>query len=230
MAPDRGINGQNNFSLQALAIEFNLFPVRYMHSSWLKKDKHYKLIMSLKDNPETHLPLSEHLLKQFKLSNDLDFDFEAKEKRVVLANMEELSRLAFYLGIILHEETIRSVVLRKERVALEHVLGKEAYQFAVRKAQFISRASRHAVPSLLIDWEHLDRFKHYLMTSGIQVIGCAFSRTPAAFQKRLAIKVPADWRQALSSKGEIQLEPSQCAQLMVKTHKEVNRQWRNLLS
>ena len=120
-------------SVFSLAVEFNLFPVRYMHLSWLQKDEHYKLIAQLNVNDATHVSLSDHLLKRFKLSDDFDFDFSAKEKRIVFASSEELERLAFYLGIILNEGVIRSAVRRKERLALEHCLGKTPISLPLKR-------------------------------------------------------------------------------------------------
>ena len=221
---------QSGTSIFSLAVEFNLFPVRYMHLSWLQKDEHYKLIAQLKVNDATHFNLSDHLLKRFKLRDEFDFDFSAKEKRIVFATSEELERLAFYLGIILNESVIRSAVRRKDRIALEHCLGEDAYQFAVKKAQFISRVSQHAGPSLLIDYNHLDRFKQYLVTSGFQVIAGALSGTSVAIRKRLALKLPKEWQKTLSNPKGLSLNKAQCVQLMIKTHREVNRQWRHLLS
>ncbi|OED44867.1 hypothetical protein ACH42_06425 [Endozoicomonas sp. (ex Bugula neritina AB1)] len=217
-------------SMFSMAVEFNLFPIRYIHLSWLKKDEHYKLISQLKVSESTHFNLSDHLLKRFKLSNDYDFDFAAKEKRIVFASAEELARLAYYLGLILNEGIIRSAVRRKERVALEQSLGEEAYQFAVKKAQFISRVAQHSGPSLLIDWNHLDRFKQYLIISGLEVMGGALSGESVALRKRLTLKLPKEWHKTLNNPQGLTLNKAQSAQLVIKTHREVNRQWRHLLS
>ena len=221
---------QNGTSLFSLAVEFNLYPVRYLHLSWLKKDEHYQIVQQLKSSEATHFNLSNYLLQRFNLRDTFDFNFDSKEKRIAFASSEELSRLAFYLGIILNEGVIRSAVRRKERVALEHCLGVDAYQFAVKKAQFISRMSEQAGPSLLVDWNHLDRFKQYLTTSGLQVIARAYADAPAAFRKRLILKMPKDCYKTLNNPKAVKLNKEQCVRLMLKTHREVNRQWRHLLS
>ncbi len=223
-------NVENGNSIFSLAVEFNMFPVRYMHLSWLKQDEHYKLIAQLKVKDSTHFNLSDHLLKRFKLSDEFDFDFSAKEKRIVFASIEELQRLSLYLGIILNEGSIRSAVKRKERLALQNSLGEEAYQFAVKKAQFLSRAAQNAGPSLLIDWNHLARFRKYLITSGLQVIGGALTGTSQALRKRLELKCPKQWQKPMSQSKGLALTQEQCALLVIKTHREVNRQWRHLLS
>lgn len=224
------IDPQHDSGIFGLAIEFNLFPVRYIHLSWLQKDEHHQLIARLKLNEATHFNVSEHLLKRFKLSENFDFDFSTPEKRVVFASAEELEKLAYYLGLILNEEVIRSVIRRKERLALEQCLGTEAYRFAVKKAPFISQVSHHSGPSLLIDWNHLDRFKEYLISSGLQVIGTALSGTSVAIRKRLTLKLPRQWHKILSDPKGRTLGRVQSTQLMIKTHREVNRQWRHLLS
>ncbi|WP_419537125.1 SctK family type III secretion system sorting platform protein [Endozoicomonas sp.] len=217
-------------SLFSRMVEFNLFPIRYIHASWLKSDDHFRLLKGLKSSKPAQFNISSYLLSKFGIGHDFDYDFSRVEKRIVFASAEEIERLAFYLGLVLNEGTIRSVIRREERVALQKCLGDEAYRFAVKKAQFISRASEKAGPSLLIDWKHLDRFKTYLVASGQQVIATAFSDLPGAFRQRLILKMPSSWKKALSSPEAGGLSQPQSVKLLVKTHKEVNRQWRHLLS
>ena len=223
-------DSHHGISLFSLVMEFNLYPVRYVHLSWLKRDEHYKLIHKLKTDDNTHNHLSEYLLKRFKLKDKFDFDFEAREKRVVFASTEELEKLALYLGIILNDDVIRASVKRKERLALEQCLGTEAYRFAVKKAQFIGGASGQAGPSLLIDWNHLDRFKQFLTTTGLQIIAGAYADTSTAFRKRLTLKMPREWQKILINTQDAPLSKAICTRLLTKTHREVNRQWRHLLS
>lgn len=217
-------------SIFSLAVEFNLYPVKYIHSSWLQRDQYYKLVNQLKADSATHSRLSEYLLKRFKLKDQFDFDFEAREKRVALISTDELLKLAFYLGIILNEDVIRGAVKRRERLALEQCIGEDAYRFAVKKAQFISHSASAAGPSLLIDWNHLGRFRQFLMTSGLQVIAGAYAGTSPAFRKRLTLKMPREYQHKLIDAQGAPLSKADCTRLLVKTHKEVNRQWRHLLS
>ncbi|MFK0571413.1 SctK family type III secretion system sorting platform protein [Endozoicomonas sp.] len=220
----------NGVSLFSHMVEFNLFPIRYVHLSWLKSDDNFRLLKGLKSSEPAQFNLSSYLLSKFGIANNYDYDFGRLDKRIVFAGAEEIERLAFYLGLVLNEGTIRSVIRRDERIALQKCLGDEAYRFAVKKAQFISRASEQAGPSLLIDWKHLERFKAYLVANGQQVIATAFSDLPGAFRQRLILKMPSSWKKTLGSPGAGGLSQSQCVKLLVKTHKEVNRQWRHLLS
>ena len=217
-------------SIFSLAVEFNLYPVKYVHMSWLKRDEHFKLVNQLKADEATHGRLSEYLLKRFKLKDQFDFDFDAREKRIAFASSEELLKLALYLGIILNEDVIRNAVKCKERMALEQCIGAEAYRFAVKKAQFISHSAATTGPSLLIDWNHLDRFRQFLLTTGLQVIAGAYAKTSPAFRKRLTLKMPSEYQKTLIDTQGSQLGKAECTRLLIKTHKEVNRQWRHLLS
>lgn len=220
----------NGTSLFNHMVEFNLYPIRYVHMSWLKTDEHFRLLKGLKGTGSAQFNISSYLLNKFGIANKYDYDFARLDKRVVFASAEEIERLALYIGLILNEGTIRSVIRRDERLALQNCLGEEAYRFAVKKAQFISRAATTVGPSLLIDWEHLDRFKAYLQMNGQQVIATAFSDLPGAFGRRLMLKMPSSWKKVLSAPDAGGLSKEQCVKLLVKTHKEVNRQWRHLLS
>ncbi|MGI2026804.1 SctK family type III secretion system sorting platform protein [Endozoicomonas sp. GU-1] len=220
----------NGTSLFNHVVEFNFFPVRYVHASWLKSDKHFKLLKSLQTSEPAQFSLSNYLLSKFGIAKQFDYDFDRPDKRIVFASAEEIEQLALYIGLILNEATVRSVIRRDERKALEKCLGEEAYRFTVKKAQFISRASEKNGPGVLIDWKHLDRFKAFLELNGRQVIATAFSDLPGAFRQRLILKMPSSWKKTLSSPGAGGLDKAQCVKLLVKTHKEVNRQWRHLLS
>ena len=217
-------------SLFNYMVDFNLFPIKYTHVSWLKDDDNLLLLKGLRSNVMVQFNLSRYLLKKFNISQEFDYKFEQPVKRIVFASVEEIERLALYLGIVLNEGTIRSVILRNERAALQKCLGDEAYRFAVKKAQFISRSSEKIGPGILIDWHKLGRFKAYLVAHGRQVIANAFLDQPDAFRQRLILKMPKSWKKALSKVESCPLSKTECKTLLVKTHKEVNRQWRHLLS
>ena len=224
-----GAGGSAQTNLPNLIIDFNLFPVRYIHSSWLKKDKHASLIGELQLDPVAQFSLSAYLLRKFNLSHAFDYDFSRIEKRVAFASAEEIDHLIFYIGVVMNEEAIRSVLRREERLILKQLLGEDAYRFAVKKAQYISRRSGSG-PSILIDWDHPERFKSYLYASGQAILNTAFSDASDAFNQRLKLKMPQNWAEAHGQAAAVDLSPAQCVTLLIKTHKEVNRQWRHLLS
>ncbi|WP_062267270.1 SctK family type III secretion system sorting platform protein [Endozoicomonas arenosclerae] len=209
--------------------EFNLYLVRFIHHSWLKTIKLSPLVKQLRQAGNADYHLSHFLLKEFDLANDYDYDFDEKHKRIALADEEAILRLCLYLGIILNESVIRNTIKKQERLLLEQLLGEEAFRFAVKKAQFFSRIGSDLGPSFLIDWDHLDSFKNYLMQSGLQVLGRAFSESSPAFIKRLELKLPASCSNHIQKADKSALEIDQCKTLVVKTHKEVNRKWRHLL-
>ena len=224
------VDGRQNLDLFQRVAEFNLYLVRYIDSSWLKTVKMSPLVTQLRQTGNADFHLSHYLLTQFSLHDDFDYNFEEPAKRIVLASSEVLINTATYIGIILNEDVIRNTVRRDERVALEQCLGIEAYRFAVKKAQFVSRAASRQGPSLLIDWNHLQRFKQYLQTSGLQVMGKAFSQAPESFRKRLELKLPQQCKDALNDHQAITLSETECDHLLVKAYREVDKQWRLLLS
>ncbi len=234
MNSDHGVNTlfqeHNGSGLFNHMVEFNLFPIRYLHVSWLKEDEHVRLLKGLRPVPSAEFNTSSYLLNKFGVGNAFDYDFERLDKRVAFASAQEIARLAFYLGLILNEGTIRSVIRKNEREALAKCIGENAYRFAVKKAQFMGGTAKKNGPSLLIDWARLDRFKAYLESTGQHVIATAFADQPEAFRQRLMMKMPSSWQKALSSPDAGGLSKAQCEKLLVKTHKEVNRQWRHLLS
>ena len=183
------IEDQPSLELFQKVAEFNLYLVRYIDTSWLKTVKLSPLVNQIRQGGNADFHLSHYLLRQFSLHEDFDYEFDQPIKRIALVEQSQLLDVALYIGIILNESVIRNAVLKKERQALEECLGSDAYRFAVKKAQFISRSAAQNGPSLLIDWNHLERFREYLQTSGLQVLGSAFSSAPAAFRKRMEAEI-----------------------------------------
>ena len=224
------IDERHNLDLFQRVAEFNLYLVRYIDPTWLTTVKLSPLVSQLRKAGNADFHLSHYLLTQFSLHDNYDYDFEEPAKRIGLATTEVLLETATYIGIVLNENVIRNAVRRDEKVALEQCLGADAYRFAVKKAQFVSRAASKQGPSLLIDWNHLQRFKQYLQTSGLQVIGKAFSEASLSFRKRLELKLPQSCKEALTNTRTVNLSDTECVNLLVKTFREVDKEWRLLLS
>ncbi|WP_263082202.1 Yop proteins translocation protein K [Endozoicomonas sp. Mp262] len=224
-------SGQLSFSTELFdqVTEFNLYPIRYMHHSWLKGIEHADFINLLKGNEQSHFFLSRYLLGCLNVTTECDYRIDSKDKKIALAQREELLNIALYIGIVLNEAVIRSVVRRHERSLLEECLGESAYFFAVKKAQFlINHAALSRSPEVLIDWQHPERFKSFLTISGLQVLGLVYSDLPDGFRKRLLLKFPKSWNRYFDDFDDIGITKEQGRSLLIKSHKEVNRQWQHL--
>lgn len=224
------VDDQPSLELFQKVAEFNLYLVRYIDSSWLTTVKLSPLVNQIRQGGNADFHLSHYLLRQFSLHEEFDYEFDQPIKRIALVETDVLLDVALYIGIILNEGVIRSAVLKNERQALEQCLGSDAYRFAVKKAQFVSRTASHQGPSLLIDWNHLERFHDYLQKSGMQVLGTAFSSAPPAFRKRVELKFSSDHKDVLNETSEHELSVNECEKLVLKAHREVNKEWRHLLS
>ncbi|PJE79769.1 hypothetical protein CI610_01271 [invertebrate metagenome] len=222
-------SGEANNSLFNKVVTFNSCPADYIHESWFKHIQYGELISSLRDSHDAQPFLSEHLLAILSLQKEWDYAFELSEKRIALDDSEILIRLPLYIGIVLNETVIRKAIKRSDRLALEATLGKEAYLFAVKKAQFLFR-HRQDNAQASIDWDHIDRFKNFIILSGLQVMAVVYGEMPKAFCERLYIKLPVAWKKHLSKKVGLSLSKQDCLNLLTKTYKEVNRQWHHLLS
>ena len=210
--------------------EFNLYLIRYIHPSWLKTVKLSPLVQQLRQQCNADYHLSHYLLKQFQLNNEFDYEFMENHKRIALADEAVLSELALYTGATLNESIVRNALMRSQKQALSECLSEPLYRFVTQKAQFIARFDQQLGPSLLIDWDHLDQFKHYLLVTGLQVLGMAYADSPEAFRKRFVLKMPADCSQHIENSELQNLSQEQCQKLLIKVYKEVNKEWRHLLS
>ena len=229
-SPDRDVTTvPKQWHLLELISTFNLSPVHYIHDTWLRSTEHGSMIVSLRQKENSHYRLSRYLLEYFDLNEQFYYDFDSPEKRIGLVGIEELSELLLYIGLVLNEKIIRSVVLRSQRQQLEQCLGAKAHYFAVKKAQFLSSQNYSWSAAVTIDWDNIEKLKPALMAVGLKVLSMAYTDMPIAFKKRLSLKFPQSWSQHLSQLANNPTEQAQGRQLLIKSYKEVNRQWQHLL-
>lgn len=218
-----------DLSLTKRIIHFNLSPINYIHASWIKDVDHAQLVAFLRKKEDSHVWLSKYLLNFFELSSHFDYEFISPEKRIALASTDELLKLILYIGIVINEQVIRSVIVRSQRAKLEQCLGTEAYYFAVKKAQFLSSNNYQQIPLVAINWDDINRFKSLLMANGLKILSIVYSDMPSAFKKRLSLKLPKSWCTHLEQPADNLSNKSSVRNLLIKSYKEVNREWQHLL-
>ncbi|WP_330924628.1 SctK family type III secretion system sorting platform protein [Candidatus Sororendozoicomonas aggregata] len=211
-------------------VEFNLYPVRYIHSSWLEALEFAQIVDALKGHEQSHFYLSGYLLNSLNIDDSFDSTFDTADKIIALGSSEELGKLVLYMGIVQNEAVIRNVIRGDQREKLEACLGDEAYFFAVKKAQFLAKKNDTASPEFLIDWQQVGRFKSYLIVSGLKVLATVYEGLSQGFIQRLSLKFPRSWSKHLERLDSNGLSKQQGINLLIKSYKEVNKQWQHQLS
>ncbi len=211
-------------------VEFNLYPVRYIHTSWLEGLEFAQIVDALKAHEQSHFYLSAYVLNSLNVADSFDSIFDTPDKKIALGNSEELGKLVLYMGIVQNEAVIRRVIRRDQREKLETCLGDEAYFFAVKKAQFLAKKNGAASSEFFIDWQQVGRFKSYLIVSGLKVLATVYAGSSQGFIQRLSLKFPRSWSKHLESPEGAGLSKQQGINLLIKSYKEVNKQWQHQLS
>ncbi|WP_281646120.1 SctK family type III secretion system sorting platform protein [Parendozoicomonas sp. Alg238-R29] len=175
----------------APVIEFNFSPAGYIDDSWLVNLPNAQVINALKAEGTGVHWASRHILEAYALHGKADLDFNRAEKQLALASRKHLTPIVFHAGLALNGPLLKNFVKRQERAAVEACLGKESYQYAIKKGPFIAGSLPESFRSdFTMDWNAPEELKKHIFRSGVRLLGAVFAQENDAFQKRLLFKFP----------------------------------------
>ena len=171
--------------------EFNHWPNRYAHDSWLGALTHGELLCKLRHNQRAAPRLARYLLDQLGLYGRYCFNFGAPRYRVALLAPEPLTALVRYAGLCLEAPRVRQAVLRDEVLRLRKFCGDDGYEFVFQRAADLTP------PALLNAARPEDRspdLRADILTSGLRCLAVLFTDADAALTRRLLLKLPRAWQ------------------------------------
>ena len=94
-------------------------------------------------------------------------------------------------GWLLNGPLLKGILKRQERAAVEACLGKESYNYAIKKGPFIAgQLPQSFRTDFSIDWNNPDELKKHIFRSGMRLLGAVYAQEPEGFKKRLLFKFP----------------------------------------
>ena len=123
--------------LDGLTREFNLYPIRYAHPSWIPNgwDRAKALCGQVPGRPEVRLSIK--LLLHWDLADQTCFSFGEVSRRIALADPATLERTAFLGGLAVHWESISRILEREAVQEIRGEIGTEAYRFSLFRAPIL---------------------------------------------------------------------------------------------
>ncbi|WP_185961327.1 SctK family type III secretion system sorting platform protein [Telmatospirillum sp. J64-1] len=178
-----------------LIYQFNLFPSRYIHASWVDVMFEPSLWQRMAATRRCEAALNRVLLQELSLEDSFPVDFSAPAARVGLLDQESLSRLSLYLGLTLDHSSIRRVIHGPSVAVLRQTLGDDAFLFAVQRAPLLAPPPGLLSPSLLPESDPSDEPGAMLgrfQAIGRRVLAIALGGLPPDILKRFRLKLPYD--------------------------------------
>ncbi|MFH0787906.1 MAG: SctK family type III secretion system sorting platform protein [Pseudomonadota bacterium] len=209
--------------LLPLIYEFNFWPGRYIHPSWLEGLIENDLFNRLKESRRAGQRLSPVILLKFGLDRSCFFNFEDPLRRLALLNGEALLKLVYLAGVSVHAGEISRVIEREAVLSLKKSLGEEPYLFALKRAPFL--AGRIEFPPYPLKTTDYAGFGDLVYESGMKVLEACLGEEEASYRKRLVLKLP---RALVKDFGErASFEHKEAASLMLKKIllNEVDPEW-----
>lgn len=224
----------DNRLLRTAIIQFNYCPAQYMHASWLKDRTHGHLILTLRNNPRCHRPLSEYILTTITPSQGFDFDFSQLSSRLLLLNSKTLQQLVRITGIVVNAKSIGTIIQGKTIKAIKQALGDDLYTFSQGKARLLlAKPPIYALePAVVGDkpWV-IDKtptthaIQYHIDHCGLRIIGAALGTLSPILKERLAWKLPKDyapWLTQSFSLAEDETQHASATKLLLKLARQVD--------
>lgn len=191
-----------------LKLDFNLFPAKYAHASWLVQlgIDAAESSTAVARSPLWLRSVSTALLRARRLEKCFDCDFHDTAKRLVLIDTATLVRIGGLVLATLLREHLRRIVQRSQVQALHDCMGLEAHRFALRWMGM--------VPSIPVPFA--DGAIHISPESWAQrSVAQLFAAVPAqatGILERMRLRFPAHW--TLPDSRQPQLNEPQRSALM----------------
>ena len=172
---------------QLLAVtEFNYYPNRYIHPSWVECLENGEIIRKLLRSARSEDNLAEYLLERFELKEKLWFEFDSPLRRLMLQPRDAILKVVMFAGALLNGEYLRHAIHRDDMMRLRRGIGDVLFEFVHHEAPLefnVGELPRIAPPKPGTD------LRAHLAGSGLWCLGRAIEDEPAAIVERLYLKM-----------------------------------------
>jgi hypothetical protein len=170
----------------AALLHFNLRPALYAHPSWLPNWAHKLETLT----PRVREALSVELLREHRLDIAHDWGMHDRAGRLFMIEPDLRDRLALAIGIAVHRDSLRQVVLKPRLNALRAVLGEALDTLWLPVAEAVERSP----VSISITWESFNgvSLRKTLVTDGYRQMLRLVDPNQRAVWGRAVLCVPRD--------------------------------------
>lgn len=218
-------DGTVNLDYEACLHRYLFRPLSYIDESWLEHISHAEHISKLpnwRNNPR----LNEWFLAAAGLDPLLVAEFSHPVRFIALLPTEELRLLLHYIGVSLHRQSCKQVILRSPRQQLLRRMGEAGYQFCMHQALFLLSNWPDGWAKALPESIPVNHFE----ACGIRFVAALLEPSQLDSIKGLKLKLPYELNAFFTSTHDVKIADRLLAyQLIKKISKRVIPQCFHLL-
>ena len=217
--------GPTGISLAPKAAEFNRYPTRYAHSSWIPENWGPRM-QRMTGNGRAEAKLGESLMGAWKLDARPCFDFAHPARRMALMDAAPLQRTVLLAGLARHADEISRLMERSRVMDLKNQVGDDAYKFVTFRASLLAgplaAGGNAAAPGH--DWRARS------MAAGLGMFGACLGGGRDGVAARVGLKFPREYAPFLAAGGGEGSVDGYMRLFRKVLAQEVDPAWDNLLS
>ena len=217
--------GEDGACLADRALEFNRYPTRYAHPSWMPEGW-APWVARMAGNEVLEADLGRSLLQTWDLDASPCFEFAPPARRLALLDPAILRRTVLLAGLARHADEISRLIERERVRELKEQVGEAAYRFVMLRAPLLAgplAGGASQVAAQEKDWRMRS------LAAGLGMLGSCLGPDHAGLTARVLVKFPRDCAPYMEAGGG-QGTPDGYLRLFRKVlGKEVDSAWDNLL-
>jgi hypothetical protein len=188
--------GPNGAQWAGKAAEFNRYPTRYAHPSWIPEGW-APWLPRLAGRGRAEAELGQGLLKAWGLDGRPCFDFAPSARRLALLDATPLRRTVLLAGLARHAGEISKLMERGRVLELKEQVGEAGYRFVTLRAPLLAGPLAEGAGTMAEGSDWLTRS----WAAGLGMLGACLGAEHAGLAARLTVKFPRDCAPYLGAGG-----------------------------
>jgi hypothetical protein len=188
--------GPNGAQWAGRAAEFNRYPARYAHPSWIPEGW-APWLPRFAGRGRAEAELGRGLLKAWGLDGRPCFDFAPPARRFALLDAAPLRRAVLLAGLARHAGEISLLMERGRVLELKEQVGEAGYRFVMLRAPLLAGPLAEGAGTAAEGADWLTRS----WAAGLGMLGACLGAEHAGLLARVSVKFPRDCAPFLSAGG-----------------------------
>ena len=140
--------------------------------------------------------LTNWMTSEWQIDPDFQWSFEKARHRLALLASEQLESLIIHCGAATHAAAITRNIDRSTQIRYKEVLGENAFNFAIKRAAFVTRGLPDSLTSVQ---PQQDEIKTSVRNCGLNCIAICLHDVPVELMHRVTLMLPPSKKMSLEN-------------------------------
>ena len=181
---------QTNPKLLRLIGRFHGQPSRFIHPDRWPDDVPQDVPEILQASSNGERRLATWIAEHWQLDSAFQHNFDVSRHRIAMLSPQQLESLILHGGAAIHADFITRNIDRATQSAYKNLLGPDVYNFALKRAGFLTGG----LPKALLDVQiESGNVAESLLHVGLQCVVTCLHDAPAELRQRVELMLPPDF-------------------------------------